>query len=566
MSGKISHRISVAMITLTFVGFAHAQHSFSRTKTVDPSGSADFTTIQAAINAFGAIGFRGTVLIHSGTYAENITLNEFDENIDLVGIDREGVIIAPSTGDGIVITSGTETSRKNLINNLTIVTTDGHGIKLVKGGTPDIAGIIIDAVTIDANGTGQEGINAEDANDIRILNCDISSDLDTGIELKNADDVFVQNTRITARDFEGFATHGVCNDITLMDCQVFGGETGVRLLKGDRLLLQNCDIVGDNSLAAAPVPHQVTGVFFDRLSGGGPAEPPADILAIGCRISAVATGQTSSSHFATAVRSDTDTFPRVVDCTLNASANAKSVYGVFAGGGSDLDPVVRVIGGEIITECDDEKETEVWDLRREDPTNGTGILKMSGTRCSKWRGPIQSAERQRDTTQRTINVAVASSTAILGATILNASEQSITAGITDPDVFRVTSVTGNQAGMTQDVYVIGTDWADNPITDKITLSGTSTVVGVKPFKTVTKIILPAQSAAFQTVSAGTTTKLGLAFPISAASDLLQQGRKASAATSYTLESSGTVDSTYATIDVSTITASDSFEWYALASQ
>lgn len=47
-----------------------AQHTFQRTLTVDPSGNADFTTIQAAINS-PRIGSdpstRFTVLIYPGT-------------------------------------------------------------------------------------------------------------------------------------------------------------------------------------------------------------------------------------------------------------------------------------------------------------------------------------------------------------------------------------------------------------------------------------------------------------------------------------------------------------------
>ncbi len=53
---------------------AAAQHNFQRTLTVDKSGSADFTTIQAAINSL-KIGFdptvRFTVLIYPGNATEH---------------------------------------------------------------------------------------------------------------------------------------------------------------------------------------------------------------------------------------------------------------------------------------------------------------------------------------------------------------------------------------------------------------------------------------------------------------------------------------------------------------
>ena len=65
---------------------------------------------------------------------------------------------------------------------------------------------------------------------------------------------------------------------------------------------------------------------------------------------------------------------------------------------------------------------------------------------------------------------------------------------------------------------------------------------------------------------GTTNKFGLYYPIASTSSVLQQGRKASSADSYILQSIGTIDATYSTVDVGLVIANDSFEWAILASQ
>ena len=179
MSEKTSHGIWVGMLSLAFVGVepARGQHDFSFTKTVDPSGRADFTTIQGAIDSITPGGDRWTVLIYAGEYDEAVTLGADDENIDLVGIDRGSVIINATGFDthGIVITSGTETSRNNRIANLTIKTADGIGIKIVKGGTPVPKDIAIEGVTIDAKGPGNNGIEGSVADTVRIFDCKITS-------------------------------------------------------------------------------------------------------------------------------------------------------------------------------------------------------------------------------------------------------------------------------------------------------------------------------------------------------------------------------------------------------
>ena len=186
MTVMCMRRTALAVAVLALGASAFGQHNLQRTITVDPQlGAADHQTITAALADFripANPSNRFTILIYAGTYPENVLLGSTKENIDLVGIDRDAVIIAPATGDGIVITSGTETSRNNSIRNLTIKTVSGHGIKIVKGGTPVPKDIIIEGVTIEANGDGKNGVYASEMQDLRIANCEITTTNGHGIE------------------------------------------------------------------------------------------------------------------------------------------------------------------------------------------------------------------------------------------------------------------------------------------------------------------------------------------------------------------------------------------------
>ena len=136
----------------------------------------------------------------------------------------------------------------------------------------------------------------------------------------------------------------------------------------------------------------------------------------------------------------------------------------------------------------------------------------------------------------------ASTNAVLGSTALSASAQTVTAGITDPDYFRCLSIKGNASGMSQNVVINGKDWAGFAISEQLTLSGTNTVNGNKPFASVDAIILPAQTAGGQQVQVGITSKLGLYRPLlndsSSSVQMLLRG---------TSKESSTIDATNDTI-------------------
>jgi len=99
---------------------------------------------------------------------------------------------------------------------------------------------------------------------------------------------------------------------------------------------------------------------------------------------------------------------------------------------------------------------------------------------------------------------------VLAATLLTTAVQTVTTGITDPDVPRFLSVTGGDANVTGNVVIVGTDINGDAITDTIASSGTSTVDGDVAFASVTSIALPVYAVAgTETISVGVTVDIGL---------------------------------------------------------
>lgn len=109
----------------------------------------------------------------------------------------------------------------------------------------------------------------------------------------------------------------------------------------------------------------------------------------------------------------------------------------------------------------------------------------------------------------TTNAVLADTAMASGATTV------VTSGITAPDVARNLTVTGNAAAVAGNVVIVGTNIGGEVITETIVAAGTATVVGVKAFRTVTSITLPAWvSAGTERIRVGTGARLGLPVLIS----------------------------------------------------
>jgi len=103
---------------------------------------------------------------------------------------------------------------------------------------------------------------------------------------------------------------------------------------------------------------------------------------------------------------------------------------------------------------------------------------------------------------------------VLGATALTAETQTITEGITDPDVPRNLKIKANAASVAGNIVVNGTDIDDNAISETISLNGDTEVQGNKAFKTVTSIELPVETnAGADEIQVGVANKLGLSYKL-----------------------------------------------------
>lgn len=110
--------------------------------------------------------------------------------------------------------------------------------------------------------------------------------------------------------------------------------------------------------------------------------------------------------------------------------------------------------------------------------------------------------------------APASGTAsVLALTALTAAAQTITAGITSPDVPRNVQIVGSAAGIAGNVTVTGTAYDGKDITETLALNGTTAVVGTLAFRTITEIDLPALTTAGDEVSVGLGDALGLPYKL-----------------------------------------------------
>lgn len=100
---------------------------------------------------------------------------------------------------------------------------------------------------------------------------------------------------------------------------------------------------------------------------------------------------------------------------------------------------------------------------------------------------------------------------LLDGTALTAEVQTVTEFKNDmPYARNVTVVASDATGENVKVVVYGTNIANVAISEELTLTGATPVVGTKAFKTVTKIVLPIATGS-ETVDVGWGSKIGLPY-------------------------------------------------------
>ena len=135
----------------------------------------------------------------------------------------------------------------------------------------------------------------------------------------------------------------------------------------------------------------------------------------------------------------------------------------------------------------------------------------------------------------------------------NGTEQTITTGLTNPDVTRV--ITASAAGTSADIKAIqvvvnGTNDNDEVITETLpvfTVNTAGSVTGSKAFKTVTSVVVPAHDETGATTKIGVGAVLGIPYKLDHNTvlntylDGVLEGTDATVTTSKTAIESNTID-------------------------
>ena len=125
------------------------------------------------------------------------------------------------------------------------------------------------------------------------------------------------------------------------------------------------------------------------------------------------------------------------------------------------------------------------------------------------------------------NAALASTTAVHASAVCGIAETTISTAITNPVTPRVLTLTsGGTAGDIKAVQAVinGTNMADEVISETMpvfTVDTATTVTGLKAFKTVTSIVVPAMDGAAAEVAVGTGPALGVPYKMAYATDVLK---------------------------------------------
>ncbi|RMG26733.1 MAG: hypothetical protein D6724_01170 [Armatimonadetes bacterium] len=488
--------------------------------------------------------FHWTVLVNPGEYTvsdsgDAIELGGTAENISIVGVNPESCIInvTASGVPGIKITSGTEDVRNNAIRNLTVKTASGHGIEIVKGSgqndkTPK--GIKIENCIIRADGANGRGIEVHTVEDLFVLQSEVRSDDAEGVHFESG---------------QGSPAQSLHKNVLFEGCTISGKDIGAEIQSfTSPFVIRNCTVEG----RGPSIGGTVFGIRYDKPSS------PQDVLEV-IASRAIAVNEATNGGETIALFRDPGSV-RSVGCTFEARTAKAPAYGIKGGNYDDVR--FEFIDCVFMTSCDDEKQPEVFDIWGE-VTTGDKDMFVRGCDFSKWFGVIQALGPPRTQVDRILNVNAASDTAIHSGIQLSGSEQEVTTGITNPDTYRALKVVGVgtwSGGV--DVWIIGTNLAGDSISERISLPcGTNpSAEGKKPFRTVTKIIVPAaELGQNQTIQVGTTDKLGLSSPLSSSSDVLQWS-KVSGSVWQIQTSTLTVDVNHATLKPGSIASGDSFEF------
>ncbi len=203
VSGIILKLLLIGMLTFAFN--MQPVKSESKTWTVDDDGSADFHTIQEAINAASP---GDTIFVEAGTYYEHVVV---DKTLILVGLDEFNTIIdGEGTGSVVYVTSNR--------TSITGFTMQKSGSESVSGGNYVNAGIYLNNanycnVTKNSITNNCYGIWLDYSSNNSISHNHITANENFGICLRHSSDNSISGNSITANRYSGICLLHSSNNV-----------------------------------------------------------------------------------------------------------------------------------------------------------------------------------------------------------------------------------------------------------------------------------------------------------------------------------------------------------------
>jgi parallel beta-helix repeat protein len=199
----------LAMMTAVYLGLEVVPKSVGATITVDDSGGANYTTIQAAVNAAQS---GDTVFVYSGIYNEDVLINK---TLTLTGEDRDTVVI------------------------------NGTGTKTVVEITSHWTNITDFSITNSGGDWGYAGIKLYEADNCRILDNNIYSNGGDGIRFYSSSNNYITNNRIYSNDMDGIYFWEYSNENMINNNYISDNTVGINILSYFEVPSYN-DIINNN--------------------------------------------------------------------------------------------------------------------------------------------------------------------------------------------------------------------------------------------------------------------------------------------------------------------------------
>ena len=198
---------------------------------VDDDGSADYTTIQAAINAAAT---RDTIYVYNGTYRENINVNR---TVYLIGESNFSTIIDGNALDSVVkITQGGVKLLNFFITNSSTAPTHEEGV-----GITGIVCTLMDNVITNT----KFGIRVNGVNDTNISNNEIRNST-YGILLNNAGWT-IMNSNLIINNSYGMSINGALSgNSSLSKSIITKNGIGIQLTATTGLTISETNITDNN--------------------------------------------------------------------------------------------------------------------------------------------------------------------------------------------------------------------------------------------------------------------------------------------------------------------------------